>query len=250
MKKPIVSIVLPSYNEANCLPFSLNKIIEFIKQLPNYVFEIVVVNDGSKDNTETIIKTDFPDIKLVSYTPNRGKGGAVKEGLSYSASNLNADYIIFMDVDLSTDLKAIPESLSLLEEGQNFVVGSRYDKESNILIKQPLRRRFISKMSRIIISTMFRFKLKDTQCGFKAMTKDVAKLLVEKSKMNAFSFDVEHLYIAKLNGITFKSLPVVWSDDRESKVSPIKSSIRFFKDLFKIKRNKKWYKNDKNSAIL
>lgn len=247
MSKLSVAIVLPSYNEASCIALSLKKINNYLQNNDNYNFDVVVVNDGSKDNTAEIVKTNFPNVHLVSYFPNKGKGGAVKEGLSYSLNILNSDYVIFMDVDLSTDLKAIDESLLLLDEGQNFVIGSRYDKTSKILLKQPLKRRIISKMSRIIISLMFNFKVKDTQCGFKAMRKDIANLLVNKTKINDYSFDVEYLYIAKLNGIKFISLPVIWKDDRESKVYPLRSSFKFFFHLFKIKRNKNHYKKAKES---
>ena len=107
-----------------------------------------------------------------------------------------------MDIDLSTDLSAVPTAIKELDNCP-FVIGSRYDKGSNIAIKQPLKRRFISKCSRIIIKSMFHFKLKETQCGFKAMSKDIAKLFVEKSIIDRFAFDVEYLYIAKLNNIPY-----------------------------------------------
>lgn len=247
MSKLSVAIVLPSYNEASCIALSLDKINNYLKNNGNYNFNIVVVNDGSKDDTANIVENNFPNVHLVSYFANKGKGGAVKEGLKYCLENINSDYIIYMDVDLSTDLKAVDESLLLLDKGHHFVIGSRYDKESKILLKQPLKRRIISKLSRIIISLMFNFKLKDTQCGFKAMRKEVASLLTNKTKINDYSFDVEYLYISQLNGVKFKSLPVIWKDDRESKVYPFRSSIKFFLHLFKIKRNKKYYKPSKES---
>lgn len=242
MKKDNISIILPAYNEDKCIKDSLNKLRQYLNNIDEYDFHIVVVNDGSKDKTDEVVKA-IDDVHLVSYTPNKGKGGAVKEGLKYSLDVLKCDYMIFMDVDLSTDLKAIIKTINLLKEGHQFVIGSRYDKESQIIVKQSFRRRIISKLSRIIISCMFSFKIKDTQCGFKGMDKEVATMLIDKSQINDFSFDVEYLYIAKLNGYKFISIPVIWKDDRDSKVSPIKTSIRFFKDLFKIKRNKKQYLN-------
>ena len=242
-----VGLVIPCYNEEKCIESTVDKVKDYLKDKKDYEFYIVPVNDGSKDNTEEVLKS-IKDINYVSYKENGGKGKAIREGMRYCADELNCDYVIFMDADLSTDLVAVERCLAMLDCGEEFVIGSRYDKESNIKIKQPFKRRFISKCSRIIIASMFHFKLKDTQCGFKGMKKDIAKLLVEKSLMDKFSFDVEYLYIAKLNGKTYKSLPVIWSDDRDSRVSPLKSSIRFFKDLFKIKRHKKDYlvKNEEN----
>ena len=177
---------------------------------------------------------------MVSYENNHGKGYAVRSGFKYALDNLNPDYLFFMDIDLSTDLSAVPLAIKALEDCP-FVIGSRYDKGSNIAIKQPLKRRFISKCSRIIIKTMFHFKVKETQCGFKAVNKDVAKILVDKGIIDRFAFDVEYLYIAKLNNITYKSIPVTWRDDRGSTVGIVKSSNSFFKDLFVIKKHKKHY---------
>ncbi len=238
MKK--VGIIIPCYMESQDIKRHVEALKDYLKKIDNYHFDIVLVNDGSKDETEDVINA-IPGVKTISYYPNKGKGNAVREGIKFLLESLDDDYYIFMDADMSTDIEAVDSCLSSLEEGNDLVLASRYDKESQILIKQPFKRRFISKCSRIIIGMMFHFKVKDTQCGFKGMNKDLAKLLIEKSKMDGFSFDVEYLYISKLYNKNYKSLPVKWSDDRTSTLSPFKSSIKFFKDLFKIKRNKKHY---------
>ena len=245
MEKKIVSLILPCYNEEKIISSNITIVEEYIEKNIDknlYDVRIVVVNDGSKDNTFFEVSEKHHEVSLVSYLPNHGKGYAVREGLRYSLERLNADYMIFMDADLSTDLKAINGMLNLFNQGHEYIVGSRYNKESNILVKQPLKRRIISVLSRIIISSMFRFGLKDTQCGFKGFDKEVAKTLVKLSKIDGFSFDVEYLYIAKLNHISYTHLPVDWTDHRDSRVSPLRSSIRFFKDLFIIKKYRKFYK--------
>lgn len=247
MKNKKVSLVIPCYCEAEDIEKNVNTVKEFLKTpIEGFDFDIVVVNDGSKDNTKEVIES-IKDIHPVSYEPNQGKGNAVREGLRYSVEKLNSDYIIFMDADMSTDLSATNKCLEILESGAGIALGSRHDKDSDIRIKQPLKRRFVSKCSRIIIGMMYHFKVKDTQCGFKGLNQETAKVLVKKSKMNGFSFDVEYLYIAKLRKISYKSFPVIWSDDRGSTVRVFKSSVRFFKDLFKIKRNKKHYLNDEEN---
>ena len=237
-----IGLIIPCYNEEKAIASSISKIKDFLVSINNYQFFIIPVDDGSKDKTKEIIE-DIEGIYPVSYIPNKGKGGAVKEGINKTFNELHCDYAIFMDADLSTDLKAIPECINLLKEGNDFVITSRHDKESVIKVKQPFNRRFISKCSRIIIGSMFHFKVKDTQCGFKGMSKEFGLELLQKSKINGFSFDVEFLYIAKLNKKSYKSFPVVWSHDDDSTVSSFKTSVRFFKDLFKIKRNKKQYLN-------
>ena len=236
MKK--VAIVLPCYNEAKGAKENVLKIQDYCKSLSDYSFCFIPVNDGSKDNTKEVIES-IPGANAVSYDENHGKGHAVTEGIK-KALELECDFITFMDIDLSTDLEALPKLLNELET-TDFVIGSRYEKESNIVIKQPFKRRFISKISRIMIKMMFHFPTKDTQCGFKGMNKECASVVMEKTLVDNFAFDVEYLYIAKLHKKTIKPLPVIWKDDRDSRVQAFKSSVKFFFDLFKIKRNKKKY---------
>ncbi|MBO4667903.1 MAG: hypothetical protein J5666_07265, partial [Bacilli bacterium] len=107
--------------------------------------------------------------------------------------------------------------------------------------KQPALRVFIGWCCRQLVNMKFHTKLKDTQCGFKAMRIDVAKKIVEKQLVNGFAFDVEYIYITKLNNLSMHELGITWSDDRGSTVSPVKSSIRFFKDIHFIKRHRKDY---------
>lgn len=239
MKK--VAVIIPCYQESRSIKKNVEIVKTYLKSKNSYIFDIVLVNDGSKDNTLEIINS-IDGIRIVTYDVNQGKGHAVKEGLKYAVDVLNSDYYIFMDADLSTHLPAIDECLPILESDVDLVLASRYDKESRVPIKQPLKRRFISKCARILIKMMFNFKgIKDTQCGFKAMNKDTVKLIISKAKMERFSFDVEYIYIAKLNNKSYKPLPVVWNDDNNSTVATFKSSARVFKDLFRIKRNKKHY---------
>ena len=239
MKK--IVIVLPCYNEAEDLKRKMEVLVDALKEYKDYNFEYVISDDCSSDKTYEIAKT-ITYAHATTYKPHYGKGWAVKNGIKYALDNLDFDYIIFMDIDLSTELNALPPMVEALKE-YPFVAGSRYNKDSKILVKQPFKRRLISKCSRIIIKTLFNFKVKDTQCGFKGMNKDVAKLLVETSRVEQFAFDVEYFYILKLNKIPYTSIPVRWNDDRGSTVRVVSSSVRFFKDLFMIKRNKKYYVN-------
>ena len=238
MKK--VVIVLPCYNEAKELKEKIDFLKNFLQQLAGqYVFSYIVADDCSEDDTKKVAES-IPGIHSVTYPDHLGKGAAVKNGIKYALEKLDFDYLLFMDIDLSTELTAVEPALKELEE-YPFVLGSRYDKESKILIKQPLSRRMVSKFSRIIIKMMFHLKVKDSQCGFKGMNKETAQFIVDRARVDKFAFDVEYLYILKLNGIKYKSIPVRWNDDRDSRVKVISSSLNFFKDLFKLKRKKKYY---------
>ena len=229
-----LSIIIPCYNESK----DIAKNVEIVKQYlldKKIDYELIVVNDGSKDNTKEVIET-IEGITPISYEPNRGKGGAVKEGIMHATG----DYVLFMDADLSTDISAIEQ---VVEQAPScdLLIGSRHAKGSVIKKKQPALRVFIGWCCRLLVNMKFHTKLKDTQCGFKAMRIDIAKKLAEKQLVNNFAFDVEYIYIAKLNNLSIKELGVIWSDDRESTVSPFKSSVKFFKDLHFIKKNKKHY---------
>ena len=201
--------------------------------------ELIIVNDGSKDNTKEVIEY-IPNITALSYEKNRGKGGAVKYGIE----NATGDYILFMDADLSTDISAI-EKVVELAPSYDIILGSRHAKGSVIKKKQPFLRVFIGRCCRLLVKMLFHTKFKDTQCGFKAMRAEAAKQIVAKQLINDFAFDVEYLYIAKLNNLSMYELGITWSDDRGSTVNPIKSSFRFFRDIFFIRRHKKTYFFDK-----
>ena len=229
-----LSIIIPCYNESK----DIAKNVEIVKEYLNSKaidYELLLVNDGSKDNTKEVIES-ISGVKALSYDKNRGKGGAVKYGIE----NAIGDYVLFMDADLSTDISAIEQVIELAPS-YDFIIGSRHAKGSVIKKKQPWTRVFIGWCCRLIVKMLFHTKLKDTQCGFKAMQIDVAKKIVEKQLVTNFAFDVEYIYIAILNKLNMTELGITWSDDRGSTVNPIKSSIKFFKDLGFIRRHKKHY---------
>lgn len=231
-----LSIIIPCYNEESCIKENIEKTLDYLsKNLNSKDYEIIAISDGSKDNTLQIIES-IPNIKGIGYTPNRGKGGAVKYGIEHASG----DYILFMDADLSTALSALKDVIDNLYK-YDVICGSRHHKKSVIVKKQPLSRIFIGWCCRKLVNMKFHFHLSDTQCGFKAFRTSFAKEMVERQIINGFAFDVEYLYIAFLNKQSLIEIPVVWSNDEGSTVSPIKSSLRFFKDMRIIKKNKKNY---------
>ena len=229
-----LSVVIPCYNESKDIAKNCEIVRNYLDNL-HVKYEIILVNDGSKDSTKEVI-ANIPHIVALSYDDNRGKGGAVKYGIE----NATGDYVLFMDADLSTDLSAINQFIELAPN-YDMVIGSRHTTDSVIKKKQPAFRVFIGWCCRQLVNMKFHFHFKDTQCGFKGMKTEIAKKIVSRQVVNNFAFDVEYIYIAKLNNLSIHEMGVIWSDDRGSTVSPLKSSIKFFKDLSFIKRHKKTY---------
>ncbi|MFA5421283.1 MAG: glycosyltransferase [Bacilli bacterium] len=232
-----LSIIVPCYNEGKKIRANLEKkILPFLKERKIF-FEVILVNDGSKDNTkELFTHLILEKVRPLGYDQNRGKGGAVKYGIEQA----DGDYILFMDADLSTDLKALD---LIYEDADNadFYIGSRHLKDSVLTKKQGFVRRFIGKTCRVIVNHSFKFRFKDTQCGFKAIKTEYAKQMAKRQIINGFAFDVEYIYMARLNNLKIKEIPVIWENDEDSKVSAVKSSVRFFKDLHTIRKNKNNY---------
>lgn len=237
-----LSIVIPCYNESKDIAQNVDIVKNYLNN-KGFDYELILVNDGSKDNTKEVIES-IPDVVALSYDKNLGKGGAVKYGIE----NASGDYVLFMDADLSTDISAI-DKIYDLGPSYDLIIGSRHAKGSVIKKKQPFMRVFIGWCCRLLVKMLFHTKLKDTQCGFKAMRIDIAKKITEKQLVNNFAFDVEYIYIALLNHLSFYELGITWSDDRGSTVSPIKSSLKFFKDLGHIRRNKKHYFFNEEDAL-
>lgn len=237
-----LSIILPCYNESKILKENITKIIEYLQSISFTSYELIVVNDGSKDFTlDKIIEVKelYPElIKVVHYKDNKGKGYAVKKGILEASGK----YILFMDMDLSTDLSAIKDCLDLTKKEEvSIIIGSRRLKESNLVVSQGFLRKFIGNSCKIYTNLKLGLKIKDTQCGFKFFEKNIAKKIANKEIIHRWAFDAEMLYIAKLNHINIKEIPVKWTNDEDSKVSPFDASINFILDLSKIKKNKNNY---------
>ena len=229
-----LSVIIPCYNEAQDLVKKANEVLNKLHSL-SIETELILVNDGSKDATDEVIHT-IDGVIPSGYPVNKGKGGAVQQGIL----DATGDYILFMDADLSTDLEALDRLIPMLDQ-YDFIIGSRHHKDSKIPIKQPAKRRFIGWCCRKIVNHKFKMKYTDTQCGFKAIRTNIAKKIAHRQIIMGFAFDVEYLYIAKLNNLIVHEMGVTWRDDRGSTVSPLKSSIKFFKDLKVIKKNKENY---------
>ncbi len=238
--KPDLSIIIPAYNEGDRIGEPLNVVIEFLaSSSPNS--EIIVVDDGSTDNTADVARRIFEASAsdahhVIRYEQNRGKGFAVRTGLKAAA----ADLALFSDADLSTPIDEMSKLAEPILRGDHDVTfGSRALDRSLIGTHQPWSREQGGKVMNLIIRKMSGLPFYDTQCGFKAFNMTKFRPLLDVMTIDRFGFDVEFLFVAAHNGLRLDEIPVRWNDVEGSKVSVVRDTRRMITELMQIRRNAK-----------
>jgi glycosyltransferase involved in cell wall biosynthesis len=216
MAQPYVSIIIPAYNEAERIPATL---VDMDKRLStvDYSYEILVVSDGSSDNTVSVVRgmaKMVKNLKLIELKDNVGKGGAVKQGMLVAAGRVR----LFTDADNSTSIDQFEKMIPLFKEGYGVVIGSRAVKGAKLDPPEPLYRQIIGKTLNLFIQILLLPGIWDTQCGFKAYTDEAAEKIFMKSRATGWGFDVETLALAIRLGYRVKEVPVRWVNDTRSHV--------------------------------
>jgi glycosyltransferase involved in cell wall biosynthesis len=216
MAQPYLSIIIPAYNEAERISQTL---VDMDKRLScvDYSYEILVVNDGSRDNTATVVKNMakmVKNLKLVDLKDNVGKGGAVKQGMLLAVGRIR----LFTDADNSTSIDQFEKMMPLFKDGYEVVIGSRALKGAQLDPPEPFYRQVIGKTLNFLVQLFLLPGIWDTQCGFKAYTDEAAEKIFTISKTVGWGFDVETLALAKRLGFRIKEIPVHWVNDTRSHV--------------------------------
>lgn len=238
--KPDVSIVIPAYNESERLGTPLKTILEFVSN-NGINAEVVVVDDGSSDDTAKVAERAFASIpnvqsNVIRYEKNRGKGFAVKTGLLAA----KADVALFSDADLSTPIEEMSKLVDPILRGEYDVTfGSRALDRSLIGTRQPWRREQGGRVMNFIIRTMSGLPFTDTQCGFKAFDLKKFRPLLDLMAIDRFGFDVEFLFVANYHKLRLKEIAVRWNDVEGSKVSVFRDTRRMINELSQIRQNAK-----------
>ncbi|MDG6026693.1 MAG: glycosyltransferase family 2 protein [Candidatus Brocadia sp.] len=233
MSEYFLSIAIPAYNEEKRLITTMNKICAYLSQR-GFPYEIIVVDDGSTDNTLQMIEKFAranKHIVVLANDRNYGKGYSVRKGIL----SARGEYIFFSDADLSTPIEEIEKCMPYLSGGYDVVIGSRSMHASEITVHQPWYREKMGKIFNCMVNLVLLKGIVDTQCGFKGFKKDVAKKIFRRCVIDGFSFDVEALYLSRKFNFKIKEIPIRWENSALSKVNPVRHSIQMFRDLFRIK---------------
>jgi dolichyl-phosphate beta-glucosyltransferase len=230
---PLLSIIIPAYNEAKRLPQTLMKVNEFILSQP-YHSEVLIIENGSEDETLQIAQ-EFADRNAffrVIKADGRGKGLAVRRGMSEAIG----EYRFMCDADLSMPVSEINLFIPPLLTGFDIAIGSR-EASGAVRYNEPAYRHIGGRVINTIIRLFALPGLHDTQCGFKCFHARTIENLFSYQTMLGWSFDIELLFIARKRGYKIVEVPIHWYFDPKSKLSVIKDALRMGLDLFQIRQN-------------
>lgn len=244
MGKFLLSVVIPSYNEmSNLQKGILNKIQKYLDR-QDYDYEVLIVDDGSTDNSREFVKKfarEEKGFKLIENS-HTGKAGAVSEGMLQA----KGDFVLFTDMDQATPIEELEKLMPFVGKGYDVVIGSRSGTRKGA----PFNRKVMAKGMMVLRSAIVGLpEIKDTQCGFKLFTKEASTAIFSKAsdihhgfkKIHGSSvtagFDIELLYLAKQMKFKIKEVPVDWLYVESRRVSPLKDSVEGFFELFKIRGN-------------
>jgi dolichyl-phosphate beta-glucosyltransferase len=230
----MISVVIPCFNEEMRLEPGLSNSIKYMSSNIKQPFEVILVNDGSTDRTREILDSvkirnkDIP-IRILNYSPNQGKGHAVKTGVLAS----EGEKVIVMDADFSIDLSEAPKVIEKLEV-YDIVVGTKKHALTRSVKKQNIPRRFLGKGFTVFTNLLLGLNFTDITCGLKGFRALAAKNLFRKQRMKRWAYDAETLFLAKQFKYNFTEIPVKWFHVEGSKVSPALDAARSLRDLMAI----------------
>lgn len=235
-QNPYLSVVIPAYKEKERIGSNLLEIEKFLAG-KNFEYEVIIVVDGSPDNTAEVAQNyskQVKNLRVISNEVNHGKGYVVRQGLLEAKGK----YVVFLDADGSTSITHLEKFLPELEAGADVIVGSRKIKGAFVQVHQPKYREFMGEggnwLIRIVLGL---WSFPDTQCGFKMLTGKAAHKVAERMVVDRFGFDFELIILAKELGFKVKQMPVRWLNEEGSTVSLTGPNgfIQVLIDLFKTK---------------
>jgi dolichyl-phosphate beta-glucosyltransferase len=237
---PAFSVVIPALNEGERIGETLRATIDYL-HANSRESEVIVVNDGSSDDTGDIVRKVFAaesilGTRLLDHPHNRGKGAAVREGL-LSAAKPTA---VFLDADLSTPIDELPKIIEPIARGEvDIAFGSRALNRKLIGHRQPWKREQAGRVFNLLVRMTTGLPFWDTQCGFKAFRMQACRQIIAAATVNGFGFDVELLFLAQDAGLRLREVPVRWNHYEGSKVDFVHDSWRMLREVIALRSHTK-----------
>jgi len=232
---PKYSIVIPAFNESGRIPATLRSVVECIRAR-GWDAEVVVVNDGSRDNTAEVVREfarTAPEVRLLENPKNCGKGFAVRNGIL----NALGEIVMFSDADLSSPMEEAEGLFAAIAGGADIAIGSRWLASSRQTHRQPLYRQFFGRCFNLLTRMVMNLPFADTQCGFKAFTRSAAQTVFQLQTIERWGFDPEILFIALKRGYQITEVPVSWAHDARTRISYLRDGLQMLKELAIVRWN-------------
>lgn len=232
---PRYSIIIPAYNESARIPATLRSVIDCLRAR-HWDAEVVVVNDGSRDDTAAIVREiarTAPEVRLIENATNRGKGYSVRNGLLHALG----DIVMFTDADLSSPIEEAEGLFAAITQGADIAIGSRWLETSRQTHRQPLYRQFFGRCFNLLTRMVMNLPFADTQCGFKAFTRSAAQTVFQLQTIERWGFDPEILFIALKRGYQITEVPVSWAHDARTRISYMRDGVQMLKELAIVRWN-------------
>jgi glycosyltransferase involved in cell wall biosynthesis len=231
----VVDLVIPVYNEERVLAESVATVLAWCDGHPEHDWRVIVANNASTDSTLVVarrLEGEYPGRMRALDVPVKGRGIALRTAWLTST----AEVMAYMDVDLSTDVEALPPLIDPIARGEADVAyGSRLSKQSQT--ERGWKREFISRSYVLILRFLAGLRVSDAQCGFKGISRDAAQALVPLVRDNAWFFDSELLLVAQENGYRLREVPVRWTDDPDTRVAIVKTAVEDLKGVWRLRRH-------------
>jgi glycosyltransferase involved in cell wall biosynthesis len=232
---PAYSIVIPAYNESGRIRPTLDEVLRY-SQGQNWNVEIVVVDDGSRDDTTAIVREygqRYPQVRLVYSAENHGKGFSVRAGML----DARGEICLFMDADLSSPMTEARHLFDAIAGGADVAIGSRWLRPELQTERQPLYRQLLGRIFNLALRIILGLNFADTQCGFKAFRRDAAQRVFPLQKIERWGFDPEILFLARKLGLAVKEVPVIWAHSEGTRLHPFRDGMHMFADVLRIRWN-------------
>ena len=229
------SIIIPAYNESSRIRPTLDELLRYTQQR-KWDVEILVVDDGSRDDTREIVREygkAHSQILLLENPGNRGKGYSVRNGMLHA----RGDICLFTDADLSSPISEAQKLFDAIGAGADIAIGSRWLRSDLQTERQPLYRQLFGRIYNLVLRIFLNLNFVDTQCGFKAFTNQAAQGIFPRQRIERWGFDPEILFLARRLGFSVKEVAVVWAHSEGTRLNPFRDGIRMFGEVLRIRWN-------------